>query len=108
MLFNTDCGVTASGFILLEAGDFDELGLTLIGKKHILRTWKELTSNSNCMLYCSAILRLYWHSPCVHVTHWAALPVVCTCVYFATFNNKLLCIHVIKHITYHTNRYTIS
>ena len=44
MLFNTDGGVTASGFILLEAGDFDELGLTLIGKKHILRTWKELTS----------------------------------------------------------------
>ena len=44
MMFNTDGGVTASGFIRLEAGDFDELGLTLIGKKHILRTWKELTS----------------------------------------------------------------
>ena len=44
MIFNTDGGVTASGFIRLEAGDFDELGLTLIGKKHILRTWKELTS----------------------------------------------------------------
>ena len=43
-IFNTDSGVTASGFILLEAGDFDELGLTLIGKKHVLRTLKELTS----------------------------------------------------------------
>ena len=43
-IFNTDGGVTASGFILLEAGDFDELGLTLIGKKHVLRTLKELTS----------------------------------------------------------------
>ena len=47
--FNTDGGVTASGFILLEAGDFGELGLTPIGKKHILRTWKELTSKSLSM-----------------------------------------------------------
>jgi hypothetical protein len=44
VIFNTDGGVTASGFILLEAEDFNELGLTLIGKKHILRTWKQLTS----------------------------------------------------------------
>ena len=45
-IFNTDGGVTASGFMLLEAGDFDELGLTLIqfGQKHLLRTLKELMS----------------------------------------------------------------
>ena len=43
-LSHTENGVTASGFIQLEAEDFEVLGLTIIGKRLILRLWKEMKS----------------------------------------------------------------
>ena len=43
-LYKTESGVTASGFTQLQADDFDILGLTIIGKRLILRLWEEMKS----------------------------------------------------------------
>ena len=43
-LLHTENGVTASGFTQLVAEDFEVLGLTIIGKRLILRLWKEMKS----------------------------------------------------------------
>lgn len=48
MIFPSEKGVTPSGFIQLDARDFDNLGLTPIGKKLVLKTLAEVKLLSPC------------------------------------------------------------
>lgn len=42
-IITTESGVTPRGFVESEPDDFDDLGLTIFGKKRILRILKEVT-----------------------------------------------------------------
>ena len=39
-------GVTPSGVLLLSAEDFDDMGLTKVGKKLFLKTFEEIKGNT--------------------------------------------------------------
>ena len=59
-----DNGITPSGFPLCDVEDFDNIGLTKIGKKLVLRNFTEVIGNQSqvqslCMAYNIAVTHAY-------------------------------------------------
>ena len=50
-----ESGITPSGFLLFDAKDFDDIGLTKLGKKLFLKIFAEVKGNLKSSLYMHGI-----------------------------------------------------